>query len=53
MKDIKETRSSKPNRTDTHMNTQKLGQHTQDLHMSRPEGLPEIKGEVGTNLSLT
>lgn len=39
---------SKHNRTDSHMNSQRLGQHTQGLHESAPDGVLGLKREENT-----
>lgn len=40
------------NGTDGHTNFQKPRQHSQSLHRSKPDGFPELRGEVDTSIHL-
>ena len=51
MEDTKATRPSRYNRADTHMNSQKLWQHEQGLHGSKPDGASVLRGEVDISLT--
>lgn len=42
MDDTKETASSRFNRTNTHMNSERLGQHAQSLNRFGPNRVPEL-----------
>jgi hypothetical protein len=42
-KQRKETVSSRLNRTETHMSSQRLWQHAQDLHRFKPDEIPELR----------
>lgn len=46
--DTKETNPSKTWRTEAHINSQRLGQHAQDLYVSVPGRNGELIGEVDT-----
>jgi hypothetical protein len=43
MEDFKEAVSSRHNRTDAHMNSQRLWQCAQGLHRSKSEGVPALR----------
>lgn len=43
MDDCKETMSFRHNRTDSFINSQRLWQHTQNLHRFKPEGIPSTE----------
>lgn len=43
----RETMFSRRKRTDPHMNSQRLGQHTQDLHRFKPDTIPALNGRTG------
>lgn len=45
MEDIKATRPSRHNSTDTRIHSQRLRQHTQGLHRSKPDGALALPGE--------
>jgi hypothetical protein len=48
MEDTKKTRSSKQNRTDTHMNSETVAL-AQCLHRSKPNGVPALREGVNPN----
>lgn len=41
--DSNKTMSSRHNKTDAHMNSQRLWQHAQGLHRFKPEGVPALR----------
>lgn len=43
MGDDKDAVSSRRNRADVHMNSQKLQQHLQDLSKHKPHGVPALR----------
>lgn len=45
MDDSKETVSSIYNKSDAHINSQRLGKHAQDLHRFNPDKVPAVKVE--------
>lgn len=44
--DSKETVSFRQNRTDLHINSEGLWQRIQDRHKFKPDGVPEVRGDV-------
>ena len=45
----KDTRPSRPNRTEQHKNSQRLAQHAQSLHGAKPKRVPVLSAEADTN----
>lgn len=43
MEDIKDTRPTKYSMTDIAVNSQRLGQHSEDLHVSKLDGVLELR----------
>ena len=54
MEDTKQAVSSRLNRTDAHVNSQRLWQDARGLHRFKPDGVPVLRGKSGHELpSLT
>ena len=52
MEDMKETRSSKNNSTDAHINSRRLQKHAQDLQGSKTDEIPAQGEEMDTSSHL-